>query len=553
MGHRKAASGINVGPEDCLRFGPVYQCLEIKSGDIGSAPLHCHKNEVKPGEDDVDYNQSAEAVCSLAWNELTPANEGWQNLVFHQQLWGNGFAYIARQGGSRNGPIQWMANLVPDRVIPTKVDGEMMYELKLGDGTSEFLNTWEVFHLRGLQITPMKAMQLFELMRDEIGLALGAKTWLSKFFERGGHHGGILEIPAGTKQKAVENLEKGVAKRADPSSWFKTMILRDGAKWQSATVDPRAAQMSELTEDEARAVCHFFNMPPWKIGLRNSESYNSAEQAALNYIRGCLLHVSTRIRGEANLKLLSQRTMRARTHRFEHDFTALLATDVKSLNEVLERQRRNEIITANEWRDRINMPRSKDPVADKLYNPNTKSDKRSGNGQSKTDGSSGQNDAQGTQNTGKSAAATQSAVVQPTSAFRPLNASETKLLADAGTRAAKRLFTVARNKARKPKDLLAWIDSAAAEHRDIVCEEVSTPICVVLPSCNVNSGLVGMAQMAAEGWFVSGLLNGIKPFLEAPHKASELEANVEAFGSEWVKSAGERWVQDAIVSLVNQE
>jgi HK97 family phage portal protein len=154
----------------------------------------------------------------------------------------------------------------------------------------------------------------------------------------------------------VENLEKGVAKRSSPANWFKTLVLREGAQWHSATVDPRAAQMHELNDDEARAVCHFFNMPPWKLGLRNSESYNSAEQAAKAYIMGSLLHVTSRIQGEANIKLLSERTRRARSHRFEHNFSKLVEADIKTLNEVLAIQRQNEVINANDWRKKINLP-----------------------------------------------------------------------------------------------------------------------------------------------------------------------------------------------------
>ena len=106
------------------------------------------------------------------------------------------------------------------------------------------------------------------------------------------------------KADARQNLEKGVAERSSPANWFRTLILRDGATWASSTIDPRTAQMHELTEDEARAVCHFYNMPPWKIGLKNADSYNSAEQAARAYITGTLTHVTSRIQAQAMMKLM---------------------------------------------------------------------------------------------------------------------------------------------------------------------------------------------------------------------------------------------------------
>jgi len=544
MGSRSSASGITVGPEDALKFGPVYQCLEIKSADIGTATLHCHKTTAEPGEDDIDYNQSAENVCSLAWNDVTPANEGWQNLVFHNQLFGSGYAYISRQGGARNGRILWMANLVPTMVQPVSLpETGLMYELTLGTGQKEYLNPWEVFHLRGLALQPNRPLQLLNLMRDELGLALAAKLWLSKFFQRGGHHGGILMIPPGVKKSAQENLERGVAKRADPSGWFKTMILRDGAKWESSTIDPRTAQMHELSDDEARAVCHFFNMPPWKLGIRDSESYNSAEQAGLAYIRGTLLHVSKRIRGEAQIKLLSERTMRARTHKFEHDFTDLLATDIKTLNEILEIQRRNEVINANEYRRRVNMPLRADDKASQYYNPNTRSDKKAAG----TDQSAATTD-----NSGNAAENEVFSIPRLTDNVAPSQSSGSGIVTDtqralleaASGKAAKRLITICRNKARRPDELLAWIDSNGGEHRSIVSEELALPLQVVFDATDRQN--VMSVTLASEEWFCRQVTSGVGQFLNAPHKQADLSANVETWCAEWLGKCSQNWFKEII-------
>lgn len=521
----KSDSGIVVGPEQALQFGPVYQCCEIKSCDVASSTLHVHRTEVPAGEDDIDYNLPAERVCSLEWNEACPANEGWQNLVFHQQLWGSGFAYISRQGGYENGPIQWMANLVPTSVKPC-FDEEigLFYEYTI-DGRAEFLNRWEVFHLKGLAIKQHRALQLISLMRNELGLALASKLYLSKFFERGGHHGGILQVPPGMPKDARENLEKGVQKRADPKSWFKTLILRDGATWQSSTVDPQSAQMHELTDDEARAVCHFFNMPPYKLGIRDSESYNSAEVASRNYITSSLLHTCMRIQGEAQMKLLSHRTRRARSHEFRHNFTKLLEPDTKTMNEVLEIQRRNEIINANDWRAKIHLPRRADKKADEYYNPNTKTDKNKkpddGGSESNDDSQSGN---QTSDDTGVSG-----------SAVRLLDESMVRLLDESILRACRRLSTIARNKSKKPNELLRWCDSRAAEHLPVISEEVKTAFQVAFGK---KSSLI---LLASERYLTDSLTSGIGVFLESPHKPADLAENVETFCRTFLDSVCQSW------------
>lgn len=531
LGHQKSDTGLRAGPLDALRFGPVYQCLEIKSADVGASTMHIHKEDVEAGQSDIDTNQSAERVCSLEWNELTSANEGWSDLVFHSELFGNGYAYIARQGGARNGPIQWMANLVPTNVEPcadpdTKA---LVYKVTV-DGKEEFCNSWEIFHLKGMSLGGRKGLDKVQLMKNEIGLALASKLFLSKFFERGGHHGGVLMVPPLMKADARENLEKGVAARSSPANWFRTLILRDGATWASSTIDPRTAQMHELTEDEARAVCHFFNMPPWKIGLKNADSYNSAEQAARAYITGTLTHVTSRIQAQAMMKLVTERVRRSRSHRFEHNFSKLVQADSLTFNRILQIQRTMGIINANDWLKAINLPARTDAAATEYGNPNTTAGgNRSTTSTTSTNDSNNKGGTNGQTNNDSDKA--------PSAAHR-------RLLDQAVLRAAKRLGTVARNKARKPNELLEWCDGRAGAHQTIAHEELHTPL-----ECAYGEERAKIIAMAGQQWLAGAMVSGVSQFLEAPHKTPDLEANVEEFLKSFHASVVDRWNKEIVDAL----
>jgi len=533
LGHQKSDTGLRAGPMDALRFGPVYQCLEIKSADVGASTMHIHKEDVEAGQSDIDTNQSAERVCSLEWNELTSANEGWSDLVFHSELFGNGYAYIARQGGARNGPIQWMANLIPTNVEPCAHPdtNALVYKVTV-DGREEFCNSWEIFHLKGMSLGGRKGLDKTKLMKNEIGLALASKLFLSKFFERGGHHGGVLMVPPAMKADARENLEKGVAARSSPANWFRTLILRDGATWASSTIDPRTAQMHELTEDEARAVCHFFNMPPWKIGLKNADSYNSAEQAARAYITGTLTHVTSRIQAQAMMKLVTERVRRSRSHRFEHNFSKLVQADSLTFNRILQIQRTMGVINANDWRKGINLPARTDAAATEYGNPNT-----TAGGNKNAAGTT----ASATNDSNNQAGANNQA---PSTKHQAPSGAHRRLLDQAVLRAAKRLGTVARNKARKPNELLEWCDGRAGTHQTIAHEELHTPL-----ECAYGEERAKIIAMAGQQWLASAMVSGVSQFLEAPHKTTDLEANVEEFLKSFHASVVDRWNKEIVDAL----
>ena len=535
----RSDSGLTVTPEIMLQFGPVYQCCEIKSGDIAASTLHCHRREVEPEEDDIDNNMAAERLCSLEWNDLTPANEGWQNLVFHYELWGNGYAYIGRQDSSANAPPRWMANLPPTSITPCMdPDLGLLYHYQTAV-MDEWLYPWEVFHLKKLAIDNNRAIRLASLLKNEVGLGLAAKKFLSKFFERGASHGGVLMLPPAMSKEARDRVEKGVRNRSSSDNWFKTMVLQDGAKWQSTTVDPQQAQMHEMSDDEARAVCHFFNMPPWKLGIRDSESYNSAEQAQRAYVTGALLHGCTRIQGECSMKLLSARVRRSRSHEFRHNFSKLLEPDVKTMNEVLEIQRRNEVINANEWRRKIRISTRHDDKAEEFYNPNTRSDRRlaataedTSDDTADTSQQSASGEAADTVSKASVAAQTHSLPTARTAACGDLHL---RLLRQSVDRIVRRIGAVAKNKSKRPNDLLQWCDTMAVEHRVIISDELEVPL-------ELAAGPVSSVKLlASQQWMLTQFVGGVAVFLEPPHLTADLSRNVTQFCDQFAMVCFDRW------------
>lgn len=368
----KSSAGVPVSHRGALKYAPVFQAVSIISGDMAVMTLNVFKRTGDEKKDrEVDWQHSAQPICSEQWNDETPAFEGRRRLFVHALLWQNGYAFIDRQG--RVGPAKAMYNLLPDRTCPHRdADGKMFYVTEVA-GQLVPLLCEEVFHLKGLSVEPGLGFDLVAAARDSWGLALAAEGYGAKFFANGSQSGGVLEIPAHFTDKAKDNIEDGWRKRyTGPDNWFKTVILRDGAKFHNVTIDAQKSQMHQLREDQRLDTASYFNLPPSKLGIKDSVSYNSAEQSQLAYITGCLNHWRMAEAGEAKLKLLSPAERKSRSHYLEHNTTKLIETDTKTRNEVSEIQRRNEVINANEWRRRENLPPREDPGGEEYVNPNTK-------------------------------------------------------------------------------------------------------------------------------------------------------------------------------------
>jgi hypothetical protein len=193
------------------------------------------------------------------------------------------------------------------------------------------------------------------------------------------------------------------------------------------------------------------------------------------------------------------------------------------MNEVLEIQRRNEIINANEYRAKIRLPARADKRASEYYNPNTGK-----NDQTKASTDNGNSAAESGNDSESSNSSTERQ--------HRLSAEHAVLVAESIQRATKRLCTIARNKARKPADLLKWVDTHAAEHRSIVAEETKATLYAVY-----SGRLPSVMLHATESWIVKQVTSGVGALLEPPNRESDLQSNVDSFCSQFHATVFSQW------------
>lgn len=512
-------AGIRITPTTALTLAPVWQAVATISGDIAVSTMNCYQED----DDDrsIDWDHEAQYLTAVQWNEETSAFEGWRRAALHACLWGNGYAYIQRQGQSSQGKMEALLNLLPDRTKPLRNKDGTLYYVTEVDGDLEPMRADEVIHLKGLSLDTSKGLDLVEKARNSWGLALAAEGFESKFFKNGTQAGGVLEIPATFSEKAKHVLEEGFNKKtAGKDNWFKTVILRDGAKFHQTTIDAQKSQTHELREDQVRDVARFFNMPPSKLGIADSVSYNSFEQSQIAYRTSCLNHWFASIDGECDIKLLRENERKSRKYFFEHNYSKLLDVDAKSLADVLNVLVCAEIINPNEARKKLNMNRRTDEGGDEYQNPSTKP-------------------APGAEGDGEKPAPAEPAKVPPKKP-KPKKTDEgsdnsvRELFVGTASRISKRICDDVRAYSKKASKFQGWVDSIAKEHRHVYSD-------AMLPVIKIaNLSQSESLCVATEAVFFHSMLSGLSPFIEPPYSATDLEANVLTFCESFQTTIGEQ-------------
>lgn len=324
-----SAAGETVTPQAAMRLAPFWQAVTLISGDIAKLPLDVFRRVGKDREPDPAH-PARELVRYQPNNDQT-AYEFWQDFVAALLVWRNAYALIVRSPAGR--PIELLP-LLPDRTAPERIKGRKWYVSEI-DGRLRIFDQWEVLHVRGLSFNGAAGLELCEYARDSIGRALARQGFQSKFFERGGRIGGLLELPQAMPKPIRDKVEGGFRESYEsPDAAFRTVVLRDGAKFHAAQASWRESQLLEAAQEDVREVARLFNCPPHKLGDMSRSSYSSLEQENRSYYDNCLSPWMVAIKQGLRRKLLTAECRAADCHFFDYNVGAISWADVSTVSSV---------------------------------------------------------------------------------------------------------------------------------------------------------------------------------------------------------------------------
>jgi HK97 family phage portal protein len=359
------SAGINVTAEKALMYAPFWHGVNLIADDVAKLPLQVYKRRPDIGEDarERDRGHRLNYILGFAANEETEAIKFWCRFMTDALVYQNAYARIMFDG---TGSPAELYNLLPDRTHCEYIDGRKWYITEV-DGRLVPLFPWEVLHIEGLSHGG-KAKALFQMARNSIALGLAQENFASKFFKNGGRIGGILELPMAMPKPARDTIEEGFRKTYEGTdNPFKTVILRDNAKFHAGQMSMRDSQMIEADDKQTRAIAHWLKLAPSKLGLSDSVSYNSKAEDNQNYLDTTLQIWLTRIAAAGNFRLISER--QADSHFLEHNVKHLLRMNPLQMADMHSKQIASRIRNPNECRADLNLLPYEG--GDEFVNPNT--------------------------------------------------------------------------------------------------------------------------------------------------------------------------------------
>lgn len=320
-------SGTFVTSETALGLSAVFCAINIISRDIAVLPRNVYRispdggREIEQGGYLGDLND----IISVQPNEDMDALRWGQATMGHAVGRGNGFNEIVRKSGFvRSIEILHPMKTVPKRTEPGEgKKGKLYYELD----NKRKLAPENCLHFAGMGFDGIQGYNPITLMRQTVGVTMGAEQYAASFYGNGARPGGYLKVAKKLSEAAVNNLRKTFNQVHQGSqSAHQVGILEEGMDWVDAQISPEDSQFVATREFQVKDIARIFCIPPHKIGDYSEADMANVEQSNLDYLSMTLMGWVSMFEMQLNVKLLSREDRR--THRIMLDVSALLRGDI---------------------------------------------------------------------------------------------------------------------------------------------------------------------------------------------------------------------------------
>jgi HK97 family phage portal protein len=343
------------GTAGVLALSAAWACVNLLAGTIASLPLMVYRTD-RGGKRSVAYEHPLYRVLHDSPNADQTAMDFWEFVCACLEMQGNAYCEVERASDGR--VIALSPPLVPELVSVRRAsNGDIEYRWTEGQ-RSRTETQARILHFRGFGGSPLGGLSTLSFGRQAFGLARSINAAASATFKNGAKPSGVMSLDKPlTKPQRTEAEQLLQEKYVGSMNSGVPMLLDNGLKWQSITINPDDAQMLESRAFSVEEICRFFGVPPHMVGhTEKATSWGTGlEQQTLGFQKFTLRRRLKRIEQAIAKQLLTARD-RAEGITVEFNLEGLLRGDSATRAKFYQTMTQIGAYTINEVRALENLP-----------------------------------------------------------------------------------------------------------------------------------------------------------------------------------------------------
>lgn len=344
------AAGERVSLEASHSIATAYRAKNIISDDVAKMPLQMIQRTGRRIEQ-VTPDPVTRNMAYLL--QVSPNLWGWTPFQFKKSVvewllfYGNAYIWYPTVG-----PRQLLV-LPASRTTPVfDTDGNLWYRHTFSNNQTSYLPMVEVLHLL---INPDATGQIgrgvLRYARETLGRQLGAYKTQAKLFAQGMMPAAYMQFSGSLSAEARRQARLAYEEAmSGAENAYRLAVLDDKVtKFEPINIQMKDAQFLESIEATDRDIANFFGLPEHMLN-RGKQSYNSNEQAYIEYLTGTLDAYLVPWEEAARIRWLSQAEQATTYFKFVRE--SLLRMDGKARTEMMATQIQNGMLMPNEAREK---------------------------------------------------------------------------------------------------------------------------------------------------------------------------------------------------------
>ncbi len=345
------STGLTVNEDKVMGVAAILSVIRVLAEGIAALPLETYRRTENGGRERAT-DHPAYRMLKLRPNPFMSAMRYYELAMKHVVLRGRHYAEI--QFDSSGYPVAFWP-LSPTDTEPVYTERESLVYVTTIGNERVGLPDYRVLHISALG-DGIKGGGLLDYSRETAGYAAALDQYQGKFFANGAHTNGFLKHPATLTDSARERL-KSAWKMAHGglSNAHRTAVLEEGVEWVKTAVSPEEAQAIEARKLTRSEIAGLYRVSAHFINDLEHATFSNVEELNISHVVHAIRPWAVRFEQEMDYKLFAGEPQMY----VKFNLDALLRGDRKSRSEALEIERRNGVLTANEWRELEN----RNPVA----------------------------------------------------------------------------------------------------------------------------------------------------------------------------------------------
>lgn len=349
-----------VGPEQSITVPPVWYAVNKIAGHIGQMPLSVYRRMRDGGIEKAVEHQAYRLVRTRP-NEFQSAFDFRELVMVHALLWGNGRAWIVREGSR---PVELLP-LMPENTVTVVFKGKKYHVTKpesdsrvnllrsMAESIDEMLviEDMDCLHIKGISFDGIDGKGLIPTHKRTVRIAIESEKSLDNQLTKGFSGSIMLEAPAGAfadEQDAKRFIDAFKQHHSGTSKAGQVGLLREGIKANLIRMSNVDLQMIDQRRFSRQDIGLLFGLT--MPGDGESVSYNSLEQKTIAYLTDTLGRWVSKWEEECDHKLLTEREKLRDTHYFAFDEKQLLRMDSQTQASVFSTYIASRVMNPNEVR-----------------------------------------------------------------------------------------------------------------------------------------------------------------------------------------------------------